>query len=72
MKIRITGTKDECILAQKYYLRFGESEDVSYCSVSGLYPNRNSINQYRVYVDISFKTDYIDTCKRLGLNPMIR
>lgn len=72
MKIRITGTQDECILAQKYYNRFGLSEDISYCSVSNLYPNRNSINQFRVYVDITYNSDYLETCKRLGLNPMIR
>ncbi len=53
MKIRVTGTKDECEQAQVYYGKFGrDSELVKSCTVSNLYPNRNSVNQYRVYIDI--------------------
>ena len=53
MKIRIMGTKEECLQAQEYYNKFSEDNElVKYCSVSTLYPNRNSKNQYRVYIDI--------------------
>lgn len=52
MKIRVMGTKAECEQAQRFYNVFGQSENVLSCSVSALYPNRGSVNQYRVYVDI--------------------
>lgn len=53
MKIRITGTKQECEQAQDYYGNFGRNNElVKSCTASNLYPNRNSINQYRVYIDI--------------------
>ncbi len=53
MKIRVTGTKQECEQAQQYYSKFGTNKEmVRSCSISILYPNRNSVNQYRVYIDI--------------------
>ncbi len=58
MKIRVMGTQEECKQAQEYYRQFATNEMVGYCSVSDLYPNRGSVNQYRVYIDIAYKTDY--------------
>ena len=57
MKIRVMGTKAECEQAQRFYETFGKGENVNYCSVSGLYPNRGSVNQYRVYVEIVCKDE---------------
>ncbi len=57
MKIRVMGTKAECEQAQRFYETFGRGGNVNYCSVSELYPNRGSINQYRVYVEIVCKDE---------------
>lgn len=57
MKIRVMGTKAECEQAQCFYSAFGKGANVNYCTVSGLYPNRGSINQYRVYVEIVCKDE---------------
>lgn len=54
MKIRITGTKDECELAKSYYLELGKQENVKSVEVSRFYPNRDSVNQYRVYVTVEY------------------
>lgn len=61
MKIRIMGTREECEQARRYYSQFLNSDMVSYCSISNLYPNRNSINQYRLYVDVSSNNDFMNT-----------
>lgn len=57
MKIRVMGTKAECEQAQRFYETFGRGENVVCCSVSRLYPNRGSNNQYRVYVEITCKDE---------------
>ncbi len=57
MKIRVMGTKAECEQAQSFYRAFGRGDNVIYCSVSGLYPNRGSVNQFRVYVEIACKDE---------------
>lgn len=61
MKIRIMGTREECEQAQRYYSQFLNSDMVNHCSISRLYPNRNSVNQYRIYIDISSKFDFMNT-----------
>lgn len=55
MKIRIWGTSEECAAAQRFYKELGRDPYVKSCSVSRLYPNRGSTNQYRVYVEIEYK-----------------
>lgn len=60
MRIRVMGTEEECRQAQRYYRQFGRGDQVEYCSVSELYPNRGSKNMYRVYIEISTKQDYCD------------
>ena len=61
MKIRIMGTQEECEQARRYYSQFLNSDIVSHCSISRLYPNRNSVNQYRMYIDISSNFDFMNT-----------
>ena len=57
MKIRVMGTKAECDQALRFYEAFGYGENVISCSVSGMYPNRGSVNQYRVYVEVICKDE---------------
>ncbi len=55
MKIRVMGTKEECILAQEYYKEFvNNNACVKYYSISELYANRGNSNLYRVYIDINY------------------
>ena len=61
MKIRIMGTQEECEQARRYYSQFLNSDMVNHCSISKLYPNRNSVNQYRIYVDVDSKYDFMNT-----------
>lgn len=60
MKIRVTGTREECEQAQRFYGHLGKGDNVLYSSVSGLYPNRGSNNQFRVYVEIVCKSEQIN------------
>lgn len=60
MKIRVMGTREECEQAQRFYRILAKGENVISSSVSGLYPNRGSTNQYRVYVEIVCKSEKID------------
>ncbi len=60
MKIRVMGTREECEQAQRFYDRIGKGENILHSSVSGLYPNRGSNNQYRVYVEIVCKSEKMD------------
>ena len=54
MKIRIMGTKDECLLATNYYRALEKEENVQYVQVSDLYPNRGSSTLYRVYIEVAY------------------
>ena len=74
MKIRIMGTREECEQARLYYSQFLNNKAVSSCSVSRLYSNRNSTNQYRIYIEVSCEfdlfnvttTDYVKLLAKLG------
>lgn len=57
MKIRVMGTREECEQAQHFYTQLSKGDNVISSSVSGLYPNRGSTNQYRVYVEILCKSE---------------
>lgn len=57
MKLRVMGTKDECVLAQKYYQALEEQDNVKSVEVSGLYPNRGSNTIFRVYIEIAYKSE---------------
>ncbi len=55
MKIRVMGTKEECILAQEYYKAFlKNNKQVVVYLISELYANRGSSNLFRVYIDIIY------------------
>lgn len=51
------GTKVECEQAQRFYGEYGQGDNVEYCTISGLYANRGSVNQYRVYIEVVCKDE---------------
>lgn len=56
MKIRITGIETECLSATNLFAEIAKnSNTISSLEISGLYPNRNSKNVYRVYIDVKYK-----------------
>lgn len=56
MKIRITGTKSECLGITNLFAEIAKnSNTISSLEISGQYPNRNSINVYRVYIDVKYE-----------------
>lgn len=59
MKIRVWGTQEECKQAKNFYKQFAKNENIKSCTVSDLYANRNSVNQYRVYIEIEYKDETI-------------
>lgn len=60
MKIRVMGTREECEQARRFYSHLADGENTEFASVSGLYPNRGSTNQYRVYIEIVCKSEKSD------------
>ena len=57
MKLRVMGTKDECVLAQEYYKALERQENVKFVSVSHMYPNRGSNTLFRVYIEIEYRSE---------------
>lgn len=56
MKIRITGTESECLGITNLFAEIAKnSNTISSLEISGRYPNRNSKNVYRVYIDVKYK-----------------
>lgn len=72
MKIRVMGTREECEQARRYYSQFLNSDMVSHCSISRLYENRNSLNQYRIYIDISSKFDFMNTTSTVAAKALAK
>lgn len=72
MKIRVMGTASECEAARSYYLALGEQENVKSVEVSRPYPNRNSVNQYRVYVTVEYYDDGETGGNQKGRSPDAR
>lgn len=60
MKIRVMGTREECEQARRFYEHLGRGNNILHSTVSGLYPNRGSNNQFRVYVEIVCKPEQIN------------
>lgn len=60
MKIRVMGTREECEQARRFYEHLGRGNNILHSTVSGLYPNRGSNNQFRVYVEIVCKSEQIN------------
>lgn len=61
MKLRVMGTRSECEVAQGYYLALAKDSNVKSVSVSELYPNRNSVNLFRVYIEVEYYSDILET-----------
>ncbi len=66
MKIRIMGTQEECNIAKSYYQTLSNDENVKNISISNLYPNRGSSNQYRLYVEIDYYETMVSTTKAIA------
>lgn len=58
MRIRISGTKEELELAKQYYLNLSSEDFVKSVTVSNFYPNRGSVNIFRLYIDIEYKKNF--------------
>ena len=54
MKIRVMGTKEECLVAMGYYKNLEKDSNVKFVQVSELYPNRGSSTLFRIYIDIEY------------------
>ena len=61
MKIRIMGTRSECEVAQGYYSALEKDANVKRVTVSDLYPNRGSTTEFRVYVEVEYYSDILET-----------
>lgn len=61
MKIRIMGTEEELKVAKNYYSELSKENYVKSISISNFYPNRNSNNQYRFYIDIEYTNEILLT-----------
>lgn len=56
MKIRITGTKSECLAISNLFAEITENNKNIKCfEINGLYPNRNSKDVYRIYINVEYK-----------------
>ncbi len=67
MNIRITGTEEELEVAKDYYQSLSKEDYVKAITISDFYPNRNSSNQYRLYIDIEYKNLTNKTTKEIPL-----
>lgn len=61
MKIRIMGTKEECLAGMAYYRELEKDSNVKYVQVSDLYPNRGSSTLFRLYVEVVYHEVIIET-----------
>lgn len=60
MKIRIMGTKEELAAAENCYKALEENDGVKYVSVSRPYQNRGSNTLFRLYVDVEYKSEFLE------------
>lgn len=61
MKIRVMGTQSECEVAQGYYSALEKDGNVKRVIVSRMYPNRGSNTEFRVYVEVEYYSDILET-----------
>lgn len=61
MKIRIMGTEEELKVAKNYYSELSKENYVKSISISNFYPNRNSFNICRLYIDIEYTNEILLT-----------
>lgn len=56
MKIRITGAKSECLAISNLFAEITENnKNIKSFEISGLYPNRNSKDVYRIYINVEYE-----------------
>lgn len=56
MKIRITGTKSECLAISNLFAEITENNKNIKCfEINSLYPNRNSKDVYRIYINVEYE-----------------
>lgn len=76
MKLRVMGTKDECLLAQEYYRALEHQDNVKYVEVSKLYPNRGSNTVFRVYIEVVYNSETEELqrliCGRVNLHTGVK
>lgn len=62
MKIRVMGTRSECEVAQGYYSALEkDNSNVKFVVVSELYPCRGSTTLFRVYIEVEYYSDILET-----------
>ena len=61
MKIRVMGTENECRVARTYYENLEREPNVKFVQVSKLYPNRGSNTLVRVYVEVEYKSEALES-----------
>lgn len=61
MKIRVMGTRSECEVAQGYYSALEKDSNVKFVVVSELYPCRGSTTLFRVYIEVEYYSDILET-----------
>ena len=61
MKIRVMGTENECRVARTYYENLEREPNVKFVQVSKLYPNRGSNTLFRVYVEVEYKSEALES-----------
>lgn len=61
MKIRITGTRDECDVAAAYYRKLETDPNVRWLQVSKPYANRGSTTLFRIYVEVEYESIILET-----------
>ncbi len=74
MKIRLMGTREECEQVEKTLNAYAEKHDdtVKTLTISGWYDVRNSVNQYRVYIDIELYDKGESKGNETGVNDPLR
>ena len=76
MKLRVMGTKDECLLAQEYYRALEHQDNVKYVEVSKLYANRGSNTVFRVYIEVMYNSETEELqrliCGRVNLHAGVK
>ena len=61
MKIRVMGTKEECLAAMGYYRDLEKDSNVKFVQVSELYSNRGSSTLFRIYIEVEYYCTIIET-----------
>lgn len=61
MIIRVMGSRSECEVAQGYYAALEKDSNVKLVTISELYPCRGSTTAFRVYIEVEYYSDILET-----------